>query len=168
MKIYIIGFMGSGKSTLGRPIARAMDCQFIDLDHYIEEQEKMTISEIFAQKGETYFRDRENHYLCQVSQLDNMVISTGGGTPCFGDNMEFMRSCGTTIYLKHEPRTLASRLSNAKVKRPLIANKSPQELMEFIEQTLAQREIYYNKASIIVADPDRDAKRIINILKLEK
>lgn len=160
--------MGSGKSTLGKPIARAMEYDFIDLDHYIEEQESMTIPEIFAQKGEKKFRELENYYLCKVSTLDNTVISTGGGTPCFSGNMEVMNRTGTTVYLCQEPETLAARLRTARVKRPLIEGKSPEELIQYIRTTLAQREQYYNQASITVANPTRDAERIINFLKIEK
>lgn len=160
--------MGSGKSTLGKPIARALNYNFIDLDSYIEQKESLSVAEIFAQKGEKIFRELENYYLCQVSQLDDVVISTGGGTPCFSGNMELMKRSGQTIYLQHEPRTLASRLINAKTKRPLIEGKTPEELIRYIESTLAEREQYYNQAQIVVANPDRDATRIINFLKIEK
>lgn len=168
MRIFIIGFMGSGKTTLGKPIARAMECDFVDLDHYIEKAEGMTVSEIFAEKGEKEFRRLENYYLCQIAELENIVISTGGGTPCFSSNMEFMNRVGQTIYLKQDPTTLANRLRCSKNKRPLIEGKTPQQLLEYIQSTLAVREQVYNQASVIVENPDRDAKRVINILKLNR
>lgn len=168
MRVFVIGFMGSGKSTLGKPIARALGCDFVDLDHYIEKSEGMTISEIFAQKGEAAFRALENHYLCQLSELDNVVVSTGGGTPCFNSNMELMNRMGQTVYLKQEPKTLANRLIYSKNKRPLIEGKTPEQLLEYIRTTLAVREQFYNQASVVVDNPDRDAKRIIDILTLNR
>lgn len=166
MRIYIIGYMGSGKSTLGRPIAQAMSCEFVDLDHYIEQQQGQTIPQIFAQEGgQDQFRLLEREALEQLSERDNLVISTGGGTPCFHDNMAFMKSSGITVYLKQEPELLAHRLLHARVPRPLIQGKTPQELLAFIKESLAERELYYLQASIIVADADRSAQRVINILK---
>lgn len=166
MRIFIIGFMGSGKSTLGRPVARAMGYDFVDLDHYIEQQEGATISQIFESGGEANFRALEHRYLRELVGRDNVVISTGGGAPCFNDNMTLMKASGTTIYLKQEPELLASRLENAKVRRPLLEGKNHDELLHYIRQTLAQREEYYEQASIVVANPSRDAQRIINILKV--
>lgn len=165
MKIYLIGFMGCGKSTLGKPLAREFGYRFIDLDGYIEEQEARSIPDIFATDGERAFRTLENYYLCQLEQLDDVVISTGGGTPCFNDNMSLMKRSGQTVYLKQEPRTLASRLINARVKRPLIEGKSYDELLSYIERSLAERDRYYIQASVIIANPDRDASRLLNILR---
>lgn len=168
MRIYLIGFMGCGKSTLGKPIARAMEYDFVDLDNYIEEQQGMSIPEIFAQKGEKIFRELENHYLCEISERDNIVISTGGGTPCFNGNMEIMNRIGTTIYLCQDVDILVSRLRNARVKRPLIDGKTDSELRTYIVETLGKREEYYRRAAITVANPSRDASRIINFLKIDK
>lgn len=168
MRIYLIGFMGCGKSTLGKPIARAMEYDFVDLDYYIEEQQGMSIPEIFAQKGEKIFRELENHYLCEISERDNIVISTGGGTPCFNGNMEIMNRNGTTIYLCQDVDILVSRLRNARVKRPLIDGKTDSELRTYIIETLGKREEYYRRAAITVANPSRDASRIINFLKIDK
>lgn len=168
MRIYLIGFMGCGKSTLGKPIARAMEYDFVDLDNYIEEQQGMSIPEIFAQKGEKIFRELENHYLCEISERDNIVISTGGGTPCFNGNMEIMNRSGTTIYLCQDVDILVSRLRNARVKRPLIDGKTDSELRTYIVETLGKREEYYRQAAITVANPSRDASRIINFLKIDK
>lgn len=168
MRIYLIGFMGCGKSTLGKPIARAMEYDFVDLDNYIEEQQGMSIPEIFAQKGEKIFRELENHYLCEISERDNIVISTGGGTPCFNGNMEIMNRSGTTIYLCQDVDILVSRLRNARVKRPLIDGKTDSELRTYIVETLGKREEYYRRAAITVANPSRDASRIINFLKIDK
>lgn len=168
MRIYLIGFMGCGKSTLGKPIARAMEYDFVDLDNYIEEQTGMSIPEIFAQKGEKIFRELENHYLCEISERDNIVISTGGGTPCFNGNMEIMNRSGTTIYLCQDVDILVSRLRNARVKRPLIDGKTDSELRTYIVETLGKREEYYRRAAITVANPSRDASRIINFLKIDK
>lgn len=158
--------MGSGKSTLGKPIARALGCNFYDLDNYIEQQTGSTIAAIFEQQGEAAFRALETKYLEELSAAnENCVISTGGGTPCFGDNMEMINSLGMSVYLQQEVSVLTHRLLNSKISRPLIAGKTPEQLRSFIEQKLAEREPYYKRASITVADAERDASRIINVLK---
>lgn len=165
MKVFLVGFMGSGKSTLGTMMARKMGYEFVDLDHYIVKQEKMSIAEIFATRGEQYFRDCERKYLRQVSAPEgDRIISTGGGTPSKGDNMEYMRSQGTVIYLKLEPAMLRDRLLCSNTVRPLIEGKSPEELLHYIEDTLAEREKYYLKANLIVANIGRDVEKIIKLL----
>lgn len=165
MKVYLVGFMGSGKSTLGTVMARKMGYDFVDLDNYIVEQERMSVAEIFASHGEPYFRECERKYLRQVSQKErDIIISTGGGTPSKGDNMDYMRSQGTVIYLKLEPAMLRDRLLASHTVRPLIKDKNPQELLQYIEDTLAEREKYYLKANLVVSNIGRDADRIINLL----
>lgn len=165
MIIFLIGFMGSGKSTIGRPLASRLNCKFIDLDLLIQESEGRTIQEIFAEvDGEAHFRELEAHYLRQCTG-DNIVVSTGGGTPCFNGNMDYMNRAGRTVYLKHEPETLTSRLINAKTPRPLIRGKSESELLQYVQTTLACREKTYNKATIIIANPTRDIGRIVSILQ---
>lgn len=160
-----MGFMGSGKSTMGSVMARKMDCEFIDLDHFIVQNEGLTIPEIFDLHGEEYFRKCEAKYLRKVSDMaDNVVVSTGGGTPCKGDNMEYMRQSGLVVYLKLDPKMLCDRLINSKTVRPLIVGKTPPELLSYIEATLSEREKYYLRANFVVANPGRDVDKIISMI----
>ncbi|HJE89197.1 shikimate kinase [Rikenella microfusus] len=165
MLIFLIGFMGSGKTTLGKPLAARLGYRFIDLDKAIEEGEGSTVGEIFAVRGEAHFRTLEHKYLQNiVSHGGDLVVSTGGGTPCFGGNMELMNASGVTVYFKLSPAMLADRLSAAKVCRPLLAGKSPEELLRYIVDTLAVREAYYGRANVVVANPSRDVAKLVAIL----
>ena len=148
-RIYLIGYMGTGKTTLGKELAKSFDVQFIDLDHYIQEVEQKTISEIFEEVGEAGFREIENQTLKKISTLDNAIIAAGGGTPCFFDNMDYMNETGTTIYLRATPEALCKRLNVCKDKRPLIRDKNEEELHSFVKENLSKREPYYLKADII-------------------
>lgn len=141
--------MGTGKTTLGKELAKSFDVQFIDLDHYIQELEEKTISEIFEEVGEDGFRNIESMTLKKLSTLDNTIIATGGGTPCFFDNMDYMNETGTTIYLRATPEALCKRLNVCKEKRPLIRDKNEEELYSFVKENLSKREPYYLKADII-------------------
>lgn len=166
MLIFLVGFMGSGKTTLGRPLATRLNYDFIDLDRAIETGEGRTISEIFATDGEAHFRALERKYLERViAQYKTAVISTGGGTPCFGENMALMNAHGITVYLKIAPRMLANRLLAAKVRRPLVEGKSPEELLRYIEETLTERETYYGQANVVVGNPSRDVSQLLMILE---
>jgi shikimate kinase len=158
--IYIIGFMGSGKSTAGKELASLLGWAFIDLDKRIEEYTGNTIPEIFSQKGETYFRDVETQLLRNPQSQTNTVISTGGGTPCHSDNMDFMLGTGLTLYLKLTPKDLKSRLSESKGDRPLIKDLNQEELLHFIEKKLAYREQWYDRSDIIIDGVELD----INLL----
>ncbi|MEG1371374.1 MAG: shikimate kinase [Mucinivorans sp.] len=167
MKIYLVGFMGSGKSTLGAAMAQKLNYSFVDLDHYIVEKEGRTIAEIFADpaKGERYFRECEKKYLSQASQeAENIIISTGGGTPTVGDNMSYMKTMGTVVYLKTDPELLCERLLKSKTVRPLVLGKSPDELLEYIKNTLDEREQYYTQANIVISNAGRQADRVIELI----
>lgn len=148
-RIFIIGYMGSGKTTVGKRLAKALSLEFIDLDAYIQSKYRKTIPQLFEEKGEEGFRELEHLMLREVATFENVVISTGGGAPCFFDNMELMNSAGITIYLQAEPKELADRLVASKTVRPLIAGKSREELVSFITKHLAQREPFYNTARVI-------------------
>ena len=166
MRVFLIGFMGSGKSTLGFPLARRLGLRFVDLDRHIEQSEGQTIPDIFAAEGEQSFREMENRHLREyIEANDDFVMSTGGGTPCFNDNIDLMNSTGRTVYLKLEPEMLAARLKNSKTVRPLVAGKTSEELLEYIKTTLADREKYYDRASVVIADPTRDVSRLAAILE---
>jgi len=161
-KIFLIGYMGSGKTTIGKLLAKRLNLSFIDLDLFIENRYRKSIGEIFTEKGETDFREIERKALCEVSQFENLIISTGGGTPCFFNNMNVMNEAGTSIYLKVGIDELAKRLSCCKEKRPLIKNKSPEELKEFIHVNLEKREIFYNQASYIYDTGQLTTKEDVN------
>jgi shikimate kinase len=146
-RIFLIGFMGSGKSTLGAQLARRLGYQFVDMDHLIEETSGMSISEIFSEHGEEVFRKWEHDILLEVCRREKLVVSTGGGAPCHSKIMDFMNANGTTIYLKLTPEALRDRLIQSKTERPLIKGKSKPELLEFITGLLEQREKFYEQAT---------------------
>jgi Shikimate kinase len=147
-RIFLIGYMGSGKTTIGKLLANKMGYNFVDMDAHIEEKHFKTITQIFAEKGEDEFRRLEQKSLHEVAEFENVIIATGGGAPCFFDNMEYMNSHGLTIYLKLTPNELAERLELIGTsKRPLLAGKNSVELREFIAAGLAKREPYYEKAA---------------------
>ena len=145
-----------GKSTLGRRLAKHLNLQFIDMDHYIEERNYKTIPRIFAEEGEKEFRKKERKALEELSEFTNLVIATGGGAPCFFDNMDLMNNTGTTIYLNINPDILADRLMTSKTERPLIKGKSRKELVAFIDKTLSERNIFYKQAIHQITKPDID------------
>lgn len=168
MRIFLIGFMGSGKSTIGRSLASKLKLDFIDLDNYIQESQNKTISEIFEAHGEAGFREIESKCLKELAKIEQGVISTGGGTPCWGDNMEFIKSHGISIYLKCSTDMLVDRLINSKNKRPLIEGKNCDELRDFVDKTLEKRDHFYNQASVIIANPSRDVTQILDVLSYYK
>lgn len=140
--------MGAGKSTMGKWLAQVMDLEFIDLDNFIEARQHKTIKEIFAEIGEEGFRQLERRSLEEVSEYENVIISLGGGTPCFFDNMEVVNQSGTSVYLKPTEEVLLRRLIKGKHKRPLLADKSDDQILQVIREQLAWRELYYLKAHI--------------------
>jgi len=150
MRIYLVGYMGCGKSTIGRKVAELLEMTFVDLDKYIEERYFKSVPAIFADEGEGGFRDKERTSLLEVSQFENVVVGTGGGTPCFFDNMEVMNNNGITVYIAPDTEVLAARLLKSKTERPLIAGKSPEDLISFINNALLKRAPFYEKAKIII------------------
>lgn len=149
-RVFLVGFMGSGKSTVGKSLALDLGWQFIDLDSYIESKAGKSIKTIFSESGEEGFRAMEKSALQEVAKLERAIIATGGGAPCFNSNMDFMKSKGITIYLKLEPRLLRDRLMPSRKSRPLIAGKNSDELLEFIEAKLTERAPFYERAVIAV------------------
>ena len=161
IRIFLIGYMGAGKTTLGRALAKELKIAFIDLDNYIEERLCKSISQIFAEKGEEGFREIERRMLHEAGEFENVVISTGGGTPCFFDNIEYMNRQGATVFLDVPVERLFIRLSIARKKRPLIMGKSDEELRCFIAEQLAKRLPHYSKAKQrFTADRLEDVKQI--------
>lgn len=148
-RVFLIGFMGSGKSTLGRWLKNALGWSFIDMDEVFEAEYKTTIKQFFADKGEAAFREAERAVLHSLLNEKKAIIATGGGAPCFFDNLEVMNKHGLTIYLKLSVDGIISRISGGKNVRPLVAEKSGDELRQFITEKLIEREPFYTKARVI-------------------
>ena len=146
VRIIIIGYMGAGKTTVGKALANSLQLPFYDLDWYIEGRMRKTVSQLFAERGEEGFRQVERNMLHEVAEFEDVVISCGGGTPCFFDNMEYLNAQGETIYLKATPEVLYKHLQMGKTVRPLLRDKTPEETLDFINSQLAHREPFYNKA----------------------
>ena len=160
-RLILIGFMGSGKTTLGRALAKALGLTFIDLDNYIELRRCKSINSIFEESGEDGFRTIERNLLHEVCEFEDVVISAGGGTPCFFDNIDYMNLQGITVYLQVHNERLLERLRIAKSRRPLLKDKNDEEIKVFIEEQLARREQFYLKADhIFTADRLEDKEQI--------
>lgn len=164
-KIFLIGFMGCGKSKLGKSVASKLDLPFLDLDDLVETKNQMTIPEIFAAFGENGFREREKQTLQEAAIANNAIIATGGGAPCFFDNMEWMNKNGITVFIDSPVKVLADRLINARVERPLVKGKSYEELIAFIEAKLLERRPFYSQAKIVLKGLDLSADDLIEALK---
>lgn len=150
VKIFLIGFMGSGKTHWGRIWAKNEALTFYDLDGRIEKAFKMSITEIFEKKGEEKFRELERYHLRKFESKKNFLLACGGGTPCFSDNMEWMKSQGKVFYLKAEPELLLQQVMHETEKRPVIKKVNPSELLFFIQKKLEKREPYYSQADVIL------------------
>ena len=145
-RIIIIGYMGSGKTTVGRALAKELNLTFYDLDWYIESRMRKTVKQLFDEMGEEGFRKIEHNMLHEVAEFEDTVISCGGGTPCFFDNMDYMNRQGETVYLKATPEVLYGHLKMGKTVRPLLLDKTGEEVQEFIKEQLTRRETHYAKA----------------------
>ena len=170
-KIFLIGYMGCGKSSLGRKLAKAGGMEFMDMDSIIEQREGASISDIFHYQGEEYFRDAERALIEELSTAEgDMVISTGGGAPVWQNNMELMNSLGATIYLRRTAQQIASRLSpHGRQKRPKLRGLNDEELVAFMTTNMAEREPFYSKAKYCVDCAERsDAELIDYILQIVK
>ncbi|PLX04740.1 MAG: shikimate kinase [Marinilabiliales bacterium] len=157
-RIYLIGFMGVGKSTIGKKLANKLNYNFVDIDELFENKYKVSINAFFEKYGEKLFRELENKLLYDTFSYEKTIISTGGGTPCYRDAIDDINSYGTSIYLRMPTEALINRLENAIRPRPLIKGKSHDEIKSDVEKLLAEREQYYNKANIIfdAISPDVD------------
>lgn len=156
--ITLIGYMCVGKTTVGRDLARRLGLRFYDLDWYIEERYHTRVPEIFASHGESYFRDVERRMLHETAEFEDIVLACGGGTPCFFDNMDYLNQVSTTVYLHATPATILRHLKISRGHRPLLEGKSPEELQEFVEKQLGEREPFYSKAQIIEEIPPLDTR----------
>ncbi|MCR9182424.1 MAG: shikimate kinase [Flavobacteriaceae bacterium] len=167
--VVLLGYMGSGKSSVASLLAKKMNLQAIDLDQYIEGKEKCSIPEIFKSKGEIYFRKMEASYLSELLFDPTIkILSLGGGTPCFGNNMERIKSASntTSIYLSTSIKTLTERLFIEKESRPLISHlKSKKDLEDFIRKHLFERSFYYHQADIAIETDDKTTKEIVEEIR---
>jgi shikimate kinase len=160
--------MGCGKTTLGRKLAAELGLTFIDLDTFLEEKYFRTIPQIFQEEGETGFRRKEQNVLHEVSTFDDVIVATGGGAPCFFDNMEVMNNTGFCIFLDVDTVSLANRLIHAKTERPIIKGKSLEELHVFIDEMMLKRRPFYEKARYILNGSAIKPDQVIEILKSHK
>ncbi|RYZ60762.1 MAG: shikimate kinase [Chitinophagaceae bacterium] len=162
MKIFLIGFMGCGKTHWGRELSQKLQIPFFDLDSLIEEREGKSITAIFAEMGEEYFRMLEKDVLYLITEShESFVLATGGGTPCFFNNIDYMKSRGTAVWINTSVETLHSRLVKEKEKRPLISSISDDELRGYIIKKYADRKIFYRQAQVILNEEDVTLERLI-------
>jgi shikimate kinase len=157
--------MGCGKSTMGRKLSEKLDVVFVDLDKYIEEKYFKTVPQIFAEEGEDAFRLKERAALEEVAAFDEVIVATGGGAPCFFDNMELMNESGLCVFLDVGYAELADRLIHSKTERPLIKGKSPEELVGFIESMMLKRRPFYEKAECVLKGNEIKPEQVIELLK---
>lgn len=163
MIIFMVGYMGSGKTSLGKELARRLGYRFADMDKLVEDKCGKTISEIFAEKGEAYFRDCERRMLESFKDIrEDVVVATGGGVPCFGNNMDVMKEAGVTVYLKMSPPKLVVRLEHGRDKRPIIRGMDDAQLLKFIEEKLPERDAYYSRSAIVIDCDGRSDDYIVS------
>ncbi len=166
MRLFIVGFSGAGKSTIGRRIAERLGYDFADNDEQIELAVGQSASDIFKTKGEAEFRRLERETLEKLSARDNIIIATGGGFASWGNNMAFLKESGKTLYMKLSPAELLSRLGKGLHKRPMLADKRGEELRQYVEELLSKREPYYLQSSIVIDISGADDDYIVEHLKL--
>ncbi|RYZ24966.1 MAG: shikimate kinase [Chitinophagaceae bacterium] len=167
MRIYIVGFMGSGKSTFGAQLATELGFGFTDLDTQVEEIAGQSVASVFEDKGEEFFRKLESEALSATEKLENHVIATGGGTPVFNHQAEWMNDNGTTVYLKLFESELSKRLSAEMALRPLLKDQTEETLPEFVYNMLRERAFYYQQAQIVIDPLHFSPKELAAMLKGE-
>lgn len=153
IRIILIGYMGAGKTTIGKTLAKQLGVPFYDLDWYIETRMRKKVKQIFDERGEEGFRIIEKNMLHEAAEFENVVIACGGGTPCFFDNMEYMVGQGDVVYLRGTPEVLFRHLKMGKGVRPLLLGKNDEELLEYIRENVRKREEFYTKANHIIDIP---------------
>ncbi len=158
VRLFFIGFPGSGKTTLGRAFAREAGLGFVDLDWFIEQRYHTAVASLFAERGEAGFRKIEGAALREVGEFEDVVISCGGGTPCYAGNMDYMLSSGVTVYLRASEQVLFRRLSSWRASRPLLAGKQGGDLLSAIRQSLAEREPFYSRARYTITTDGLDGR----------
>ena len=167
--IFLVGYMGAGKSVIGKSLSKSLGCKFFDLDSYIEFKEGKKISKIFEEKNEVFFRKLENKYLKELILIkDKKIISTGGGTPCFENNFNIIQSCSNSvsIYLKASVETILNRLKGSVDKRPIISHfQNKDSMKEFIKKHLFERSFYYEKSKIKISTDNIEIRDIVHLIK---
>jgi shikimate kinase len=153
IRIILIGYMGAGKTTIGKTLAKQLGVTFYDLDWYIETRMRKKVKQIFDERGEEGFRIIEKNMLHEAAEFENVVLACGGGTPCFFDNMEYMVGQGDVVYLRGTPEVLFRHLKMGKGVRPLLLGKNDEELLEYIRENVRKREEFYTKANHIIDIP---------------
>ena len=169
-RIILIGYMGAGKTTVGKALSKELGIPFYDLDWYIQSTRRKTIPQIFAEQGEEGCRKIEYNMLHELADFEDVIISCGGGTPCFFDNIDYMNQQGQVVYLRCEPEVLQKHLMMGKTERPLLKDKSPEQLIGYIKEHLQEREPFYNKArfKLDVSLMDNYEKISITVAQLRK
>ena len=169
--IILIGYMCVGKTTIGKELAKRRGQMFYDIDWYIEERFRKRVPQIFAEEGEEAFRKKERNMLHEVAEFENVVVSCGGGTPCFFDNIDYMNQAAEVIYLKASPETILSHLKISKGKRPLLEGMSPEELQTFVTDQIQTREDFYLRArhvvDVDVLDSAEKINRLVELIEKE-
>lgn len=165
MKIYLIGYMASGKTNVGKELATLLNMDFIDLDEIFEERYHVSILDFFSKYGEGLFRTFERQILYDTASRQNTVISTGGGTPCFFDNMNFIKENGFSVFLNMPFDELIRRLTMIRKRRPLLKGVHEDELEDFVRKQMTVREPFYNRADLVLSGPDYDLNKLIEKLK---
>lgn len=165
MKVILLGYMYSGKTTVGRKLASILNLPFYDLDHYFEETYKISVKDFFDKYDERAFRDIERRCMLEILSQDKLVLSTGGGTPCFFDNMEVINRSGISVYLKMDPTSIVHRAIHSKNPRPLFKSIAQEELPEFILRHIEEREKYYLRAQHIFKGENADVASLASLLR---
>ena len=163
--IFLVGFMGAGKTTLAKKLGSKLGYQWIDTDQEIEKKEGVKVSEIFEVRGEAYFRALEKQLIDGLIPSEKMIVATGGGLPCFNNLMETLNQLGTSIYLERTPKELFQRVKQATNSRPLIAHKTDEELLEYIESTMEKRREIYLQSKIIADRFSQTPEKIIALFQ---
>lgn len=163
--VFLIGYMGSGKSTVGKKLARILNYAFEDTDALIEKMTGKTIDEIFGSEGEAAFRMLEHSVIKSLTNRINTVVATGGGAPCYYDNLDLMQQQGITVYLKLHPESIVKRLKQSKTRRPLLKYTDDDSLLPYVVRHLAQREEFYEKARIIFKGENADTEELARLIK---
>lgn len=157
--------MGCGKSFLSKRLAEEMNLSLIDLDKYIEEKNFMSVPDIFEKFGEDEFRKREQNALLEVTKVNDVIVATGGGAPCFFDNIDVMNQTGLTLYINTPEDVIVDRLINSRHKRPLVDGKSREELIDFVSKKIKEREAFYTQAKAFINPLEQSMEEIIELIK---
>lgn len=164
-RIYLVGYMGAGKTTAARRLAHRLGWEVVDTDALFEEKYKISVNDFFNKYDETLYRKLESEVLKATESLENVVVSTGGGTACYFDNMEWMNQHGLTVFLRISPQAAVDRVIHSRHKRPLVEGKSEEELSEFVNRHYASRMPFYEQAIITVKSEDLDVDSLLEMIK---